>query len=229
MSAARGVAAAREAEARAALLAAAGECARRGLNEGAAGNLSLRLGEGFLVTPSGVPPEALAPESMVPMALDGRVLAPVGRPSSEWRFHRDIYLARPEAGAVVHVHSPHATALACTRRGLPAFHYMVALAGGADVRCAPYATFGSQALSDHALRALDGRKACLLANHGMIALGAHLAEALYIACEVENLARQYALSLALGGPVLLEAEEMQRVLEKFEHYGPHRQEDPTES
>lgn len=205
--------------ARGRLLVAARECVRRGLNEAAAGNLSLRLpGDAMLITPSGVLPEALSADAMVRVGLDGR-WAPGARPSSEWRFHRDIYLARADAGAVVHVHSPHATALACTRRALPPFHYMVAVAGGSDVRCASYATFGTQALSDRVLEALVDRKACLLANHGLIALGADLQEALRVAGEVEALARQYALALAMGGPVLLDEAEMQRVLCRFEDYG----------
>ena len=139
-------------------------------------------------------------------------------PSSEWRFHRDLYAARADAGGMAHCHSPHATALACTRRGIPAFHYMVAAAGGADVRCADYATFGSEELSRNALAALVGRRACLLANHGQLALGATVEAAFELAAEVEMLARQYLLALN-AGPVLLDDPEMARVLEKFRTYG----------
>ena len=148
------------------------------------------------------------------------------RPSSEWRFHRDIYLARSDAGAIVHTHSKHATALACTGQGIPAFHYMVAVAGGIDIRCAPYHTFGTQQLSDAAVTAIDGRKACLLANHGVIALGADLRAALALAGEVENLAAQYCAALALGNVRVLEEEQMRRVLEKFRTYG---QQDATDT
>ncbi len=141
-------------------------------------------------------------------------------PSSEWRFHRDIYAVRPEFAAIVHTHSPHATALACHGRGIPAFHYMVAVAGGADIRCAPYATFGTQALSDYAVAALAGRRACLLAHHGVVACGQSLDQALALAIEVEHLARVYLAALALGEPPRLDAAEMERVLERFQHYGP---------
>ena len=153
------------------------------------------------------------------MGLDGSITDPRQQPSSEWRFHRDIYLARDDAGAVVHVHSPYATALACQRRDIPGFHYMIAKAGGDSIRCGTYATFGTQALSDAALLALTGRQACLLANHGMIALGASLDKALDMTREVEELARQYALALSCGTPVLLSADEMRDALERFKTYG----------
>jgi L-fuculose-phosphate aldolase len=184
------------------------------------GNVSARWADGFLVTPTGVPYEALEPEDIVFVPLDGS--APRGRllPSSETPFHLAIYRARPELSAIVHSHSPHATALACTGRGLPPFHYMVAAAGGASILCAPYATFGSEELSRHAVEALaDGRRACLLANHGQIACGASLPKALELAREVEMLARQYLLALQAGEPVLLDEAEMARVLEKFRTYG----------
>ncbi|MDD3530762.1 MAG: class II aldolase/adducin family protein, partial [Gallionellaceae bacterium] len=137
------------------------------LNRGSSGNVSARHGDGLLITPSGLPSAAVRPEQVVRMAMDGRH---DGRlpPSSEWRIHRDIYQAHPEAGAVVHVHSPFAVSLACLRRAIPPFHYMVAVAGGKDIRCAGYAVFGSQALSDQVLAALDGRRACLMANHGLV-------------------------------------------------------------
>jgi L-fuculose-phosphate aldolase len=163
--------------------------------------------------------EAMKPEDIVFMTADGSVPPGQPKPSSEWRFHRDILGARPEIGAVVHTHANFATSLACLGRDIPAFHYMVAVAGGDSIRCAPYATFGTQALSDHALRALEDRRACLLANHGMIALGDSLEKALALAVEVETLAAQYWRALQLGDPILLSADEMQRVLEKFKSYG----------
>jgi L-fuculose-phosphate aldolase len=158
----------------------------------------------------------MGPGDIVSMRFDGTWDAPEGRrPSSEWRFHRDILAARPEIGGVVHTHARYATVLACQRIEIPAFHYMVGIAGGATIRCAPYATFGTEELSDNALAALEGRKACLLANHGMIACGEDLAEALKIAVEVEALAAQYWHVLQLGKPKLLGKAEMRRVLDKF--------------
>ena len=194
----------------------------RALNRGKSGNVSARTGSGFLVTPSGLAYESMRADDIVAMSPDGQA-AGSRAPSSEWRFHRDIYAARPEVGAVVHAHSPFATTLACLARGIPAFHYMVAVAGGCDIRCAPYATFGTQALSDHALAALEGRKACLLANHGMIAVGGVLDEALALAFEVEALAEQYWRALQIGEPMLLSDAEMAIVLEKFATYGQPRQ------
>jgi L-fuculose-phosphate aldolase len=160
----------------------------------------------------------LDPSDIPLVTFDGRWYGR-RRPSSEWRFHRDIFAARAEIGAIVHTHSPQATALACTGRAIPAFHYMVAVAGGADIRCAPYHTFGSQALSDAALEALEGRRACLLAQHGVIALGTDVGAALALAGEVEDLAMKYCAALALGKVDILGAEEMARVLEKFRTYG----------
>ncbi len=197
------------------------ETARRmnalGINQGTSGNLSARVKGGLLVTPSGVAYDALKPADIVEMAFDGswRCENPVRRPSSEWRFHRDILAARLEFGALVHCHSRYATTLACHRRGIPAFHYMVAVAGGESIRCAPYATFGTAALSAHAVTALEGRSACLLANHGQIAAGADLAAALGLAVEVETLAAQYCQALQIGRPKLLTRAEMARVLKKF--------------
>lgn len=201
------------------------ETARRmnalGINQGMSGNVSVRAPDdkagGFLITPSGVAYDAMTADDVVAMSADGE--AEHGTPSSEWRFHHDIYARRPDARAVVHTHSTHATTLACLGRGIPAFHYMIAVAGGADVRCAPYATFGTQALSDHALAALKGRKACLLANHGLIALGDSLPDALRVAEEVEVLAGQYWRALQIGEPVILSDNEMKTVLEKFKSYG----------
>jgi L-fuculose-phosphate aldolase len=188
------------------------------LNRGATGNVSVRNGDSWLVTPSGVPPEDLSAEAMVAMGFEGQVIG-AGKPSSEWRFHRDILVARPEVGAIVHTHSRFATALACLHREIPAFHYMIAMAGGDSIRCAPYALFGTQDLSDHALRALNGRKACLLGNHGMIALGDDLTDALALAVEVESLCEQYWSALQLGQPQILSAEQMAEVIEKFKGYG----------
>lgn len=198
------------------------DCARRsvslGLNQGASGNVSARSREGFVITPSGRDMTALAGVDMVPVAMDG--CAPAGmKPSSEWRFHRDIYAAFPDAGAIVHAHSPFAVALACLRRDIPPFHYMVAMAGGTDIRCAGYATFGTQALSDAVLAALDGRRACLMANHGLVAWGRGLDGALALAVEVEALCGQYLRCLRAGAPVLLTDAEMAEVLEKFKDYG----------
>ena len=196
--------------------------ARSGLNRGTAGNLSVRAQEdnkqGFLITPTGMPYDALAPEDIVFMSLDGVPHGP-RKPSSEWRFHRDIYAARPEAQAILHAHSPFATSLACLRRDIPPFHYMIARFGGDTVRCAPYATFGTQALSDGAIAALDERRACLLANHGMLALGRDLRQTLALALEFETLCEHYWRACQLGQPVLLPPEEMQAVLAKFATYG----------
>ncbi|MBP8902174.1 MAG: class II aldolase/adducin family protein [Thiobacillaceae bacterium] len=197
------------------------ECARRsvslGLNRGTSGNVSARSLEGFLITPSGRDMTELAAVDMAPVDMEGR--APEGlKPSSEWRFHRDIYAAFPEAGAIVHAHSPFAVALACLRRDIPAFHYMVAMAGGVDIRCARYATFGTQALSDAILEALRDRRACLMANHGLVAWGRDLAGALALAVEVEALCGQYLCCLQAGEPVLLSDAEMAEVLEKFRDY-----------
>jgi len=195
----------------------------RGLNQGTSGNLSVRVAEGFLVTPSGIAYDGLAPSQIVPMDLEGGYRGD-WLPSSEWRLHHDIYLSRPEAQAVLHCHAPHATALSCLRQDLPAFHYMVAVAGGDSIRCADYATFGTAALSTMMLAALKGRRACLLANHGMICFAADLDRALGLAVEVEVLCRQYLLARQAGEPALLDAEEMQRVLARFRSYG--RQEAP---
>ncbi len=195
--------------------------AAAGLGVGTAGNLSARSGSGFLITPSGVAYEELQAEMLVAMNADGEVIAGDCPPSSEWRFHKDIYRAHGEARAIVHVHSPFATALACSGRAIPAFHYMIAIAGGDSIRCAQYARFGTQELSDYAVQALEGRRACLLANHGMIALGEDVASALRMTLEVEELAKQYCLSLQIGAPQLLDKAEMRIILEKFKNYGRH--------
>jgi len=204
------------------LIATALRMSAAGLNKGTAGNVSVRAVEngtaGFLITPTGMAYDVLAPEDIVFMRLDG---TPTGRrqPSSEWRFHRDLYAARPEAGAVLHAHSPFAVSLACLRRDIPPFHYMIARFGGATLRCAAYATFGTQALSDAALAAMQDRRACLLANHGMLVFGRDLAQALDLGVELEALCEQYWRACQLGEPVLLDAAEMATVLEKFAGYG----------
>ena len=193
-----------------------------GINRGKSGNVSARWRDatfdGFLITPTGVPYRQISPEQIVAMTLAGEARG-VLLPSSEWRFHRDIYAARGDAQAIVHTHAPFATTLACMHRGIPPFHYMVAVAGGRNIRCAAYATFGTQQLSDLAVAALAGRHACLLANHGMIALGASLERALAVAVEVETLAEMYWRALQIGEPIPLSDEEMDVVLEKFRTYG----------
>lgn len=191
---------------------------REGINQGTSGNVSARWDDGMLITPSGTPYEDLRPEDIVFVAADGTP-ANGQRPSSEWRFHLAILLSRPEVSAVVHTHSIHATALAMRGMEIPAAHYMVAAAGGDSIRCAAYATFGSEELSANALEALEDRSACLLENHGVIAIGPTLQRALWLAREVETLAQQYILSLSLGGPRILDSAEMARVREKFLDYG----------
>lgn len=207
-----------EQELRAGIIATARAMNAHGLNRGAAGNVSARAGDGFLVTPTGMAYEDLQPADIVPMGMDGTGKG-ARKPSSEWRFHRDIYAARAEAGAILHAHSPFATALACLAIDIPPFHYMIARFGGKTVRCAAYATFGTQALSDHALAALQGRCACLLANHGMLVFGRDLRQALDLAIEFETLCEQYWRALQIGEPRLLPDAEMEVVLEKFRSYG----------
>jgi L-fuculose-phosphate aldolase len=189
-----------------------------GINRGSAGNASARCAGGFIITPTGMGYDTCSAADMVKVGADGTAGGP-RKPSSEWRFHRDIYAARPEAGAVVHTHSPFATALACQAMGVPAFHYMVARFGSADVRCAAYATFGSQELSDAIIAALDGRCGCLMAHHGMVVFGRDCDHALGLAVELETLCEQYWRVLQLGAPKLLPADEMTRVLAKFASYG----------
>ena len=182
-----------------------------------AGNASVRTEQGFLVTPSGIGVEHLTANSMVEVNMAGQAIC-AGKPSSEWRFHRDIYQARPEVNAIVHTHSTFATSLACLRQDIPPFHYMIAVAGGNDIRCADYALFGTQALSDEAIAALKDRKACLLANHGMIAIGKSLEQAVDIALEVETLCEQYWRTLQVGQPHILSDKEMDEVFEQFKGY-----------
>ncbi len=190
---------------------------RSGINQGSAGNLSVRVEEGFLITPSALPYEECRPEDIVLMDLNGDWQGS-RKPSSEWRFHRDIYRQRKEAGAILHAHPPWCTTLACLGKGIPPFHYMVAVAGGSDIRCAPYATFGTQELSNGVLQALENRNACLLSNHGMLCLDKELTRTLSLAVEVENLARIYCQALAIGEPLLLDEREMEHILEKFREY-----------
>jgi L-fuculose-phosphate aldolase len=201
------------------LLETARRMAELGLAPGTSGNVSLRLDTGLLITPSGVPYEEMTREDLVELDAAGGRRGGGARPSTEWRRHRDLYEARPEARAIVHTHSRVATALSCLRRGIPAFHYMVAAAGGDDIRCADYATFGTPELARCAVAALAGRRACLLANHGAVALGADAGGALRLAVEVESLAAQYAQALVLGEPVILDTAEMARVHERFADYG----------
>ena len=195
-----------------------------GINRGRSGNVSARCRsdrfDGLLITPTGMPYDTMRPDDVVALHRDGSIRDEGARiPSSEWRFHRDIYAARPDAGAIVHAHSPFATTLACLARGIPAFHYMVAAAGGHDIRCAPYARFGSAELAHAAVAALQERKACLLAHHGMIAIGDSAADALALAIEIEGLAQIYWRVLQIGDPVLLSTAEMQAVVDKFATYG----------
>ena len=193
-----------------------------GLNQGTSGNLSVRIEEGILVTPSSLPYEQMEVGDLVALDLSGQPLKEKQRrPSSEWRLHADVLSCRPEAMAVLHCHPIHATALACHDRGIPAFHYMVAVAGGDEIRCAPYATFGTKELSDNVVNALAQRTACLLARHGMVTLGKDLESALRVAVEVETLARMYLQALQLGEPPLLSTQQMQAVHAQFRglHYG----------
>jgi L-fuculose-phosphate aldolase len=202
------------------IVAACRQLDSSGLNRGTSGNVSCREGEHFLITPTGVPVDEITPSKIVSLDFDGKVIG-IGKPSSEWQFHSAIYRARPEINAVVHTHAPHSTALACLREDLPPFHYMIALAGGDSVRCAPYALFGTDTLSQHAVAALVDRKACLLANHGMITLGRDLDEAMTIAIELESLCQQYLIARQVADPVLLSADEMRAVIERFKSYGKH--------
>jgi L-fuculose-phosphate aldolase len=190
-----------------------------GINQGTSGNISLRHEAGMLITPTSVPYETMQPEQIVHMGLDGS-FDPAQRPSSEWRFHLDILKARPEVNAVVHAHPPYSTILAIMGLEIPPVHYMIAVAGGDTIRCAPYATFGTQELSQHAVRALEDRLACLLEHHGMIAIGPSLSKAMWIAVEVETLARQYHGCLQIGKPRLLSKEEIKNVLDRVAGYGP---------
>ena len=204
---------------RAELVEAARAMNHLGINRGTSGNASVRAGAGFLVTPSALPYDRLGAADIVEMSLDGTTVDATRPPSSEWRFHRDLYAARDDVGAVIHTHAPFATTLACLDVAIPAFHYMVAKAGGNDIRCAGYATFGTQALSDHVVAAMEGRKACLMSHHGMIASGLTLEAALGLAVEVEQLAEMFWRTLQIGEPALLDDAEMARVARQFATYG----------
>lgn len=190
-----------------------------GLSPGTSGNVSARWKEGMLITPTGMAYGDLIPEDIVFVDKEGGVAGGTRKPSSEWRFHLSAYGARKETQAIVHAHSRFATALACARKPIPAFHYMVAVAGGNDIPLAGYATFGTQELADEVAAALKGRKACLMANHGQIACGESLSEALELAREIEALAAQYVAALQAGEPYILDEEEMVQVLERFQTYG----------
>jgi L-fuculose-phosphate aldolase len=203
------------------LAAAYRQLSQLGLNSGSAGNVSCRLGDGVLITPTGASAETIAATSLVEITLDGETRG-AGIPSSEWSMHSEIYRRYPQAQAIVHTHSDACVALACQRRGIPAFHYMIATFGGDDVRCAPYATFGTETLARLAADALVDRSACLLANHGMIGWGADIEQAVAAAARLETLARQYGMSLQTGLPVVLDAEEMRIVRERFREYGSAR-------
>ena len=207
-----------ENELRRELVCVAGKLDAQGLNRGTSGNVSVRFSEGMLITPSGMGAEGLSEDDIVFVHRDGTARGR-WRPSSEWLFHRDIYAQRADAGAVVHTHSAAATALACLRKDIPPFHYMIALIGGDNIRCAQYATFGTQELSNNALAALRDRKACLLANHGMISTGNNLDDAFRITVEVETLSEMYLRALQAGEPVLLTAEEFRAAQQRFASYG----------
>ena len=188
------------------------------INIGTTGNMSVRSDDGMLITPSGIPPRELAPEAIVPMDLDGRWSGNV-KPSSEWALHSAIYKARPDVRAVVHAHSDHCVALSCARLDLPAFHYMIAGFGGENVRCSRYATFGSPELAEATVEALENRTGCLLANHGMVTVGATLADAYGRALKLETLARQYMLCRSFAEPVLLNEQELIEVKQRYKTYG----------
>jgi L-fuculose-phosphate aldolase len=211
-----------ETELRRSIIEAARQMNAIGLNQGTSGNISARFKDRMLITPSGVPYDVLEPKDIAALPLVGEYGAWEGplKPSTEWRFHLDITRARPEVGAIVHAHSTFATTLACCRKEIPACHYMVAASGGPVIRCADYATYGTKELSIAALKALEGRTCCLLANHGMIATGPDLGKAMWLAVELETIAKQYYYALALGGPVLLPDSEIANVLERFKDYGP---------
>lgn len=210
-----------EQEARRSVIDACLRMADAGLNVGKSGNASRRWRDGMLITPTGMAYDDLLPADVVWVPLDTQADLPDGqrKPSSEWHFHRDILSARPEFDAVLHAHSPKATALAVQGRGIPAFHYMIAIAGGSDLRCAPYALFGTPDLSRHVLAAMQDRKACIMAHHGQVAAGSDFDDAFAVMQEIEHLAGIYLDALAMGEPPLLSGEEMQAVIEKFKGYG----------
>lgn len=192
-----------------------------GLNQGTSGNISARFEDRMLITPSATPYDKLEPEMMASMPLEGDYGSWEGplKPSTEWRFHLDIMRARADVGSVVHTHSTYATVLSIARKEIPTVHYMMAAFGGMNIRCAPYATFGTEELSNNALKALEGRTGCLLSNHGMIATGATLDKAMWLAVELETIAKQFYLSLAIGGPILLSEANIEDTVKGFSSYG----------
>jgi L-fuculose-phosphate aldolase len=191
----------------------------RGLSPGTSGNVSVRDGNGFLITPSGVPYGAMTASDIVQLDGSGHVVGGHLAPSSEWRLHRGLYRERPDVGAIVHAHPRHATALACTGRDIPAFHYMVAITGGDSIRCAPYAPYGTEELTRAAAHALGDRHACLMANHGAVTVGTQLSAALDLMTQVEELAAQYCVALQIGSVAVLSREEMAEIIERFKTYG----------
>jgi len=208
----------KECRARQSLIDACRAMNASGLNQGTAGNLSLRWKDGLLITPSGRPYDELQPDDIVHLHMDGSTEHELA-PSSEWRMHRDIFSARGDVNAVVHAHSVHATAFAICGMEIPAVHYMIAIAGGPNIRCAPYATYGTPELSALVVAALEGRSCALMANHGMVATGTDLRQAMWLAVELETLCKQYALALQIGTPQLLSDEEVARNVAKFNDYG----------
>lgn len=190
----------------------------KGINQGTSGNISVRVDEGFLITPSGVPYAEMVPEDIVLMDVEANSSGS-RKPSTEWRFHRDIIQKKPEVGATIHLHSMFCTSLSMLRREIPAVHYMIAAVGGPTVPCVPYITWGTQELADAIIGALNNRLACLLANHGMVCVGPNLKKAAWLAVEVETLAAQYWRALQVGDPHILPDEEIARVIEKFTSYG----------
>lgn len=188
------------------------------INQGTSGNISVRFGEGILITPTSMPYNKMTPEDIVWMGFDGQIIG-TRTPSSEWNFHLEIMRHKTESNAVVHAHPTACTTLSIMEKGIPAIHYMVAVCGGHDIRCAPYATYGVSQLSKNALKALEGRSACLLAHHGMIATATSLDKAMWLAVEVETLAKQYLGCLPMGEPPLLSEEEIQTVINRMSGYG----------
>jgi len=207
-----------EIEKRQAIIDACLRMSAMGINQGTSGNISVRHVDGLLITPTRMPYEMMRPGDIIRMTFDGEATGK-HQPSSEWRFHCDIMRSRPDVAAIVHAHPVHATTIAIMELDIPPLHYMIGAAGGHDIRCAPYAIWGSQELSDNALAALEGRKACLLGHHGIIAVGNSLSRALWLANEVENLAKQFHGCLAIGGPKLLSSQDIDAVLAKMGGYG----------
>ncbi len=201
-----------------AIISCAKDLSALGLNRGSSGNVSVRTKKGFYITPSGIDPSNLKLDSIVEMDFDGKILSGQN-PSSEWKFHRDILKNKSHVNAVIHTHSVYATAFSCLRVDMPSFHYMVAVAGGHNIKCSKYALFGSQELSDNVIKSLEDRRACFLANHGMISIGKDLKRAFDIATEIESLAQQFMILKSIGDVVLLTEAEMSEVIEKFKNYG----------